>query len=51
MSVRLWRLGDGAVLRVFSGHSGKVSSLALSRDGQVLVSGASDATVRLWKTP
>jgi pre-rRNA-processing protein IPI3 len=33
---------------VFHGHSQQISSLALSLDGSLLVSGSCDATVRVW---
>ncbi|MBK1986746.1 WD40 repeat domain-containing protein [Sphaerospermopsis aphanizomenoides BCCUSP55] len=31
-----------------TGHSGKVSSVAISPDGQVLVSGCADQTINIW---
>ena len=33
---------------VQSGHSGYVSSIDLSADGRLLVSGSSDKTIKLW---
>ncbi|MBD1853162.1 caspase family protein, partial [Cyanobacteria bacterium FACHB-502] len=35
-------------IRSFEGHTGDVYAVALSRDGQTIVSGSSDKTVRLW---
>ena len=32
-----------------AGHSGSVNSLAYSPDGQLLVSGSSDETIKLWR--
>jgi uridine kinase len=37
-----------AVLTPFRGHEGEVWSVAISRDGQTIVSGGKDGTVRLW---
>ncbi|MFZ9739306.1 MAG: WD40 repeat domain-containing protein [Prochlorotrichaceae cyanobacterium] len=32
----------------FRGHSGSVYSVAFSPDGQTIVSGSADGTIRLW---
>ncbi|MEZ4866010.1 MAG: BTAD domain-containing putative transcriptional regulator [Caldilineaceae bacterium] len=60
-TIRLWALpteargasaGDPAAselpCRVLSGHTDAIQSLAFSPDGQLLVSGSDDSTVRLW---
>ncbi|MGH9835324.1 MAG: WD40 repeat domain-containing protein, partial [Blastocatellia bacterium] len=41
-------LPDDALLKTLEGHTDNVNCLAISPDGQVLVSGSSDNTVRLW---
>jgi hypothetical protein len=46
--IQLRELASGQVRAEFSGHSGPVSSLALSADGKVLASGSCDTTVILW---
>ncbi|MBV9453387.1 MAG: Hsp70 family protein [Rubrobacter sp.] len=43
-------LEDFVVVHTFAGHSEEVHSVAFSPDGQFLVSGASDHTVRGWNT-
>lgn len=46
--VRLWDLDAGAVVKRFMGHTDTVGGLALSEDGNTLLTGSDDFTVRLW---
>ncbi|NET31779.1 MAG: hypothetical protein F6K19_07225, partial [Cyanothece sp. SIO1E1] len=39
---------EGEPLKTLAGHSGSVWSVSVSRDGQTIVSGGDDGTVRLW---
>ena len=39
-----------ALLRTLNGHKGSVWIIALSADGQTLVSGSSDSTIKVWGT-
>jgi WD40 repeat protein len=41
-------VGDGKVLRTFTGHTGPVTALALHPAGAVLFSASKDRTVKLW---
>jgi WD40 repeat protein len=41
-----WRLFEQ--LYFFGGHSGKVNSVTISPDGQTLVSGSWDSTIKVW---
>ncbi len=46
--VRLSDLESGAEKGTFVGHTGPVTSVAFSADGQRLLSGSADGTMRLW---
>jgi WD40 repeat protein len=46
-TVRLWNASTGQCLKVLTGHTGQVLSVAFSPDGKTLAS-SSDRTVRLW---
>ena len=48
--VRVWEVGAGEPVEVFSGHVGSVRSLAASPDGTLLASGGGnqDKTIKLW---
>jgi WD40 repeat protein len=46
--VWVWNLKTGECTRVLQGHADRVSSVAVSPDGQFAVSGSWDKTVRVW---
>ena len=46
-TIKLFNANDGAVLRTFTHHTGRVGSLALMPDGLRFVSGAYDGTARI----
>jgi WD40 repeat protein len=48
-AIRWCDAATGKETQVLHGHLGWVRSLALSRDGQILVSGSFDGTVKLWQ--
>jgi hypothetical protein len=48
MTVRLWDLETGVVLKMMKGHRTKLSRLAVSRNGQFIVSGGLDGDVIVW---
>ena len=42
----VWDLASGQVKSTLKGHTGSVCSVAISPDGQTIVSGSGDDTVR-----
>jgi WD40 repeat protein len=48
LMVRIWETDTGKLLYELKGHTGEVQSIAFSPDGQRLLSGSADHTVRLW---
>jgi WD40 repeat protein len=41
-------VNTGGIISTFSGHTGAVAALAITRDGKRAVSGSPDTTIRLW---
>jgi WD40 repeat protein len=48
-TIHLWRTSDGVLLQTLSGHTAGINCLAFAQQGQFLVSGAQDGTIRLWE--
>jgi WD40 repeat protein len=47
-SIRLWDVETMRVVKEFAGHTATVMSLVFAFDGQELVSGSQDETIRVW---
>jgi WD40 repeat protein len=47
-TIWLWNVATGQEIAALEGHTHQVSALSFSSDGQRLVSGDSDGTIRLW---
>jgi len=47
-SVNVWEIESGALKTVLENHSKAVTSLVMSEDGRLLVTGSLDATVQFW---
>ncbi len=46
--IRLWELESGTAVCDLVGHTGSVAALACAKDGNTLVSGSYDTTLRVW---
>jgi len=47
-TIRVWELGSGQLLRTLRGHTDWVSAVAVTSDGQRIVSASWDQTLRMW---
>ncbi|MBK1988440.1 hypothetical protein A0J48_012975 [Sphaerospermopsis aphanizomenoides BCCUSP55] len=48
-TIKIWNLATGELKSTLTGHSGLVWFLAISPDGQTLVSGSWDNTIKIWR--
>jgi WD40 repeat protein len=48
-TARVWNLVMGREPLILSGHTGTISSVAVSPDGQRIVTGSFDQTARVWE--
>ena len=48
--VRLWRISDGRLLHVLTGHVGPITAIAFSPRGSLLATASTDGIARVWDT-
>ena len=48
-TIDLWHFQYGEYIKALTGHTDRINALAITPDGETLVSGSSDCTIRLWK--
>ena len=48
-TLRLWDVDSGDTIRIFEGHTNRVTSVAFSPDGKTLASGSYDKNIILWE--
>jgi hypothetical protein len=49
MTIKVWELSTGKLMRTLTGHAAEVWSVAISPEGQTLVSGSQDMTIKVWE--
>lgn len=49
--VRFWSFDHERELRIFEGHTDRVTAGSLSADGAIIVSGSADCSIRIWSVP
>jgi WD40 repeat protein len=47
-TLRVWDLESGKCLRIFHGHLKKITSVSVTPDGKIAISGSEDKTIRVW---
>ncbi|MBC6475725.1 MAG: hypothetical protein GDA48_25380 [Hormoscilla sp. GM102CHS1] len=47
--INIWEMGAGQLLNTLGSYSPEVTSVAISSDGQMLVTGGSDGTIQIWR--
>jgi WD40 repeat protein len=48
--VKVWDAATGKEMLNLTGHTDSVTSVAISTDGQSIVSGSRDGTIKVWDT-
>jgi WD40 repeat protein len=46
--MKLWNVETGECVRAFIGHTEYVSSVSISSDNKLVISGSGDRTLKLW---
>jgi len=49
-NVKIWDIRQKQCINTFKGHSNEITSLDISPDSRVVVSGSKDGTVKFWDT-
>ena len=49
MPLMIWDAKKGELLRTLKGHKDGITAMALSGDGETIVSGSRDKTIRVWR--
>lgn len=47
---KVWDVQTGKVIKELEGHTGKLKTIAISKDGSLIATGSSDNTIKLWDT-
>ncbi len=48
MTIKVWLISSGSLLRILHGHTDWVSSVCMSSDGSRIISGSRDKTIKVW---
>ena len=48
-TIRLWNLNTGENVAVLTGHQDNITVLHITSDGETLISGSGDGTLKIWR--
>ena len=46
--MRIWNVETGQLMQTLEGHLDRVNAVCYSEDGQLIASGSSDGSVKIW---
>jgi tetratricopeptide (TPR) repeat protein len=47
-TIKVWNFKNFSFINNLKGHSGKINSIDISKNGKILISGSNDKTIKIW---
>ncbi len=48
-TIKIWNCKNFSLINTLKGHSGKINSIDISKNGKILASGSKDQTIKIWE--